>query len=107
MRVCISASGNWMAWFRHSGRPHTIGAVAHPIVAHSRGGGARPRGVGAVLRLGEAEGDAHLAGEHLLAPVLLRWRARVVRPEPRREVADDRRLVLQVVVESEALGRKV
>ena len=81
-----------------------LGPVDDPLVPVAHGGGLQPRGVRAVRRFREAESDAHLAGEHLLAPLLLCGRARVADHEHAREVADDGRLVLQVVVKSQPSG---
>ena len=60
-----------------------------------------------MVGLGEAEGDAHLARQHLLAPLLLVGCTGVVHHQHAREIADDGRLVLQVVVQAESLGREV
>jgi hypothetical protein len=83
-------------------------AVDDPLVAVGHRGRLEERGVGAVVRLGEAEREAAGAVEearHPLLPLLVR--AEVAHHQHGREVADDRALVLQVVVQTEALGGQV
>ena len=83
-------------------------AVDHPLVAVAHGGGLEVGGVGAVVRLGQPEGEAAGAVEEAGHPLrLLLVGAEVAHHQHRREVADDRALVLQVVVQPEALGREV
>ena len=61
-----------------------------------------------MIGLGQAEGDALLAGEHALEiAVLLLLGAEAVQQQRHREVADDRALVLQVVVQAEPLVREM
>jgi hypothetical protein len=85
-----------------------LGAVDHPAVAVLHGAGFEPGGIGSVIRLGEAERHRPLAGDQRLGPLgLLRGRAEPVHHDDLREVADDRRLVLQVVVQPESLVRQV
>ena len=84
-------------------------AVDDPLVAVALGVGLHPRGVGAVLRLGDAEREAaavpaarsstHSAFCSSVPYSIISSSADVV--------ADDRVLVLQVVVQPEALGREV
>ena len=86
--------------------------IFSPLMTHSSpsrtGGGLHPRRVGAVVRLGEAEPDAGLAGEHLRDPLgLLGLGAVLLHHQHGREVADDRRLVLEVVEQPETLGGEV
>ena len=85
-----------------------LGAVDHPAVAVGDGAGLQPGRVGAVLRLGQAERHRPLPGDQRLGPIrLLGVGAEPVHHDDLREVADDRRLVLQVVVQAEALVRQV
>ena len=82
-------------------------AVDHPLVAVAHGGRLQVGGVGAVVRLGEPERQAARAVEEAGHPVgLLRVGAEVAHHQHGREVADDRALVLQVVVQAEALVRR-
>ncbi len=75
----------------------------HPLVAVTNRGGLHPRGVRTVERLGQPEPDARRAVEHLRDPLgLLRFGAVLLHHQDRDEVADDRALVLQVVVQPEA-----
>ena len=68
----------------------------------------QPGRVRAVLRLGESECHRPLAGDQRLAPLaLLCVGAEPVHHDHLRKIADDRRLVLQVVVQPEALVRQV
>ena len=61
-----------------------------------------------MVRLGEPERHRPLAGDQRLGPLLLlRVGAEPVHHDDLREVADDRRLVLQVVVQPEPLVRQV
>ena len=72
------------------------------------GRGLHEGGVRAVVGLGQAEGDALLAGEHAFEiAVLLLLGAETVQQQGDREIADDRALVLQVVVQAEALVREM
>ena len=72
------------------------------------GAGLEPGGVGAVVRLGQPERHRPLAGDQRLGPLLLLCvGAEPVHHDDLREVADDRGLVLQVVVQPEALVRQV
>jgi len=61
-----------------------------------------------VQRLGEAEADALGALEHAFdVALLLLLRAEAMQQERHRKVADDRALVLQIVVQAEPLVRQV
>ena len=61
-----------------------------------------------MVGFGEAERHGALAGEHRLDPLgLLRLGTEPVHHDHLREVADDGRLVLQVVVQAESLVRQV
>ena len=83
-------------------------AVDHPVAALLDRGGLHEGGVGAVQRLGQAEADALRAGEHALdVAVLLLLRAEAMQQQRDREVADDRALVLQVVVQAQPLVREM
>ena len=77
----------------------------HPLVAVADRRRLHPGGVGAVQRLGESESDARRPGEHLRDPLgLLCRRAVLLHHQHGDEVADDRALVLQVVVQAESLA---
>ena len=83
-----------------------------PLITHSspsaHGGRLEVRGVGAVVRLGEPEREPAGAVEEARHPLgALLVGAEVAHHQHGREVADDRALVLQVVVQPEALGREV
>ena len=91
----------------HAGVP-ALGAVDHPLVTDEFGTGLQPGGIAAVVGFGESEGHRTLAGEHGLDPLgLLRLGAEPVHHDHLGEVADDRGLVLQVVVQTESLVRQV
>ena len=91
----------------HAGVP-AFGAVDHPRVAVEACGGLQPGGITAVVGFGEAEGHRPLTGEHGLNPLgLLLLGAEPVHHDDLREVTDDGRLVLQIVVQAEALVRQV
>ena len=61
-------------------------------------------GVRAVVGLGQAEGDAVFAGDRAFDHRLLVVAAVAVEHGDQRQIADDRMLVLQIVVQAEALG---
>ena len=83
-------------------------AVDRPLVAVALGVGLHVGGVGAVVGLGDAEGEPLGALEHPLDPLLLLLGRAVVHHQQHADaVADDRVLGLQIVVEAEALGRQV
>ena len=91
----------------HAGVP-TLRPVDDPLVAVAVGVGLHPGGIRAVQRLGESEADAGLALQHLRDPLGLLLVGPVeLHHQHRREVADDRALVLEIVVKAEALGRQV
>ena len=91
----------------HAGVP-ALGAVDHPLVTDEFGAGLQPGGVAAVVGFGESEGHRPLTGEHGLDPLgLLRLGAEPVHHDHLREVADDRGLVLKVVVQTKSLVRQV
>ena len=91
----------------HAGVP-SLGAVDDPLVAVTVGGRFHPGGVRSVHRLGQTEADPGFAGQHLRYPMLLLLGGAVqVHHQHRREVADHRALVLQVVVQPQSLGREV
>ncbi len=60
-----------------------------------------------VLGLGEAEGDAIFAGDGAFDHRLLFVGSVTVEHGNQRQIADDRMLVLQVVVQAKSLGRKM
>ena len=61
-----------------------------------------------MLGLGDAEGEAELAVEHRLEPLFLLLLGAVVDHQQHAHgVADDRVLVLQIVVQPQPLGRQV
>ena len=67
-----------------------------------------PGRVGAVIRLGQAEGDAHRAVEDSRNErLLLLLGAEVAEHQDRRQIADDRAFVLQIVVQAQPLGRQM
>ena len=83
-----------------------------PLMTHSSpsgdGGRLEVRRVGAVIRLGEPEREPAGAVEEARHPLgALLVGAEVAHHEHRREVPDDRALVLQIVVQPEALRREV
>jgi hypothetical protein len=95
----------------HTGRPHllavdapagdTVASLAHSASFHVRR-------VRAVLRLGQAEGDDEFAFDTAANELLfLRRAAEVAHHHDERKVADDRVLVLQIVVQPEALRREM
>ena len=95
---------SWVAWCRPGVEP--LLPVDDPLVAVGHRRGLEVGGVGAVVGLGEPEGQPARAVEearHPLGPLLVG--AEVAHHQHGREVADDRALVLQVVVQAEALGR--
>ena len=83
-------------------------AVDHPVAAVAHGAGLEPGGVAAVIGLGEPEGDALRARDHALEQLrLLRGAAVAVDHVHLRKIPDDRRLVLEIVVQAEPLVRQV
>ena len=82
-------------------------AVDDPLVAVAHGGGLHVRRVGAVLRLGDAEREALAAFGEVVDPLRLLLVGAVGDHQQQADVvADDRVLVLQVVVQPEALARR-
>ncbi|MGY2934422.1 hypothetical protein ACVWZ6_004024 [Bradyrhizobium sp. GM6.1] len=94
----------------HAGRPHLL-AVDDPALDVVTGRGHRARfhmgGVRAVIWLGQAEGDAVLALDRAVDHRLLVVASVAIEHGGDGEVADDGMLVLEVVVQAEALGGKV
>ena len=91
----------------HAGIP-ALGAVDHPLVTYEFGTGLQPGGIAAVVGFGESESHRTLTGEHGLDPLgLLRLGAEPVHHDHLREVADDRGLVLEIVVQTESLVRQM
>ena len=83
-------------------------AVDHPLVAVPNGGGLHVGGVGAVLRFGDAEREPSTPLGEVVDPVrLLRLGAVLDHQQQPDVVADDRVLVLQVVVEAKTLAGEV
>ena len=83
-------------------------AVDDPVVAVADGGGLHVRGVGAVLGLGDPEGEAAAALGEVVDPLGLLLVGAVLQHQQQPDVvADDGVLVLQVVVQAEALGGEV
>ena len=83
-------------------------AVDDPLVAVAVGVGLHPRGVGAVVELGDAEREAAAVLGHARQPVgLLLVAAVLLHQHHAEDVADDRVLGLQVAVQPEALRREV
>ena len=97
---------SWVAWC--SPLLNRLCAVDDPLVAVLHRRGLEERGVGPVVGLGQAEGEAAAAVEEAGHPLgLLGLGAVVAHHQHGREVADDRALVLQVVEQPEALGGEV
>ena len=83
-------------------------AVDYVVVAVADRSGLEPACIGAMVGLGEAEGDAGLAREHAIEKLLLLGVASVPLPHfDRWEIADDRGFVLEVVVQPQAFGGEV
>ena len=83
-------------------------AVDDPLVAVAHGVRLHVRGVGAVLGLGDAEREAAPAFGEVVEPLRLLLLGAVVEHQQQADVvADDRVLVLQVVVQPEALAGEV
>ena len=97
---------SWVAWCRPElKRLCPLSTHSSPSCDRGR---LEERGVRPVVRLGEAEGQPAGAVEEAGHPLgLLRVGAEVAHHQHRREVADDRALVLQVVVQAEALVGEV
>ena len=93
----------------HAGRPHLL-AVDDPALDVVAGRRHRARlhvrRVGAVIRLGQAKGDAVLALDRAVDHRLLVVAAVAVEHGDDGQIADDRMLVLQIVVQAEALRRQ-
>ncbi len=88
----------------HAGVP-PLGAVDHPAVAVGHGAGLQPGCVRPVFRLGEPERHRAFPGDQRLRPfAALRVGAEPLDHDHLGEIADDRRLVLQVVVQSDPFG---
>ena len=109
----------WPGFTRRAGEDQVVGGAVHagveplgavddPVVAVRHGRGLQPGGIGAVVGFGQPERHRPLAGDQGVGPLLLlRVGAEPVHHDDLREVADDRRLVLQVVVQPETLVRQV
>ena len=83
-------------------------AVDDPFVAVAVTMGLHVGGVRTMLGFGDAEGEAPTAGRQIVEPLALLFVTAVDRHQERSDVvADDGVLVLQVVVETEPLRRKV
>jgi hypothetical protein len=82
--------------------------VDHPVAAVADRGGLQPRRVRSVVGFGQPEGHGPPTGEHRLDPLgLLRLGPEPLHHDDLGEVPDDRRLVLQIVVQAETLVREV
>src|ERR1700735_3683232 len=82
--------------------------VDDPVIAVPRRAGLHERRVGAVCGLGDAERETLAAGRPVVDPLgLLRGGAVLDHQQQPDVVADDHVLVLQVAVQSEALGGQV
>ena len=94
----------------HAGDPHLL-AIDQPavlaVLPGTHGAGFHVRRVGAVVRLGQAKAGDELAGQGRLGEMFLVRAREVPQHQDLREVADDRMLVLKVVVQAEALLGKV
>ena len=85
-----------------------LGAVYDPVVAFLVGLGLHVGGVGAVLRLGDAEGEAAPPFGQVVDPLRLLLLGAVLDHQQKAHVvADDGVLGLQVVVQAEALDRQM
>ena len=83
-------------------------AVDAPSVSLAHGARFHPGRVGAVIRLGQAEGDANRAVEDSRNErLLLLLGAEIAEHQHRRQVTDDRAFVLQIVVQAQSLGRQM
>ena len=95
----------------HAGGPHLLAVDAPagtPVAGFRHGSCLHVRGVGAVLRLGQPEGQVHALVEHALNEfVALRGRAEVANGQHEGVVGDDRMLVLQVVVQPQPACREM
>jgi hypothetical protein len=84
-----------------------LAAVDDPMIAVLHASCFKPRRITAVARFGQAEGEMLLPGDDALDIALLLLGAVVGKRGNDREIADDRRLVLQIVVQAEPLGGEV
>ena len=85
-----------------------LGAVDDPVVAVGLGVGFQPGRVRAVQRLGQPERHRAFPGDQRLGPRgALLVGAEPLHHDHLREVPDDRRLVLQVVVQAKAFVRQM
>ena len=94
----------------HAGRPHLPAVdrpAGHAVLRRALRAGFHMRGVGAVVGLGQAEGDAVFAGDAALDHRPLLGASVQVEHGHERKIADDRVLVLQIVVQAQALGGEV
>ncbi len=94
----------------HAGRPHLLAVDAPAVDAARLGHRARLHmsRVGAVLRLGQSERNDDFAFEAAADELsFLRGAAEVAHHHDEREITDHRMLVLQIVVQAEALRREM
>src|ERR1700730_9354908 len=84
-----------------------LAAVDDPMIAVAHPRRLQPRRIAAVSGFGQAEGKMLLAADDALDIALLLFGAVVGERRNDREIADDRRLVLKVVVQAEPFGGKV
>ena len=85
-----------------------LGAVDHPAVAVGFGVGLQPGRVGSVLGLGKPEGHGPLPGDQCLRPCpALLIGTEALHHDHLGKVPHDRRLVLQIIVQTKPLVRQV
>ncbi len=113
-RIAVIAAGageqRAMGGDMHAGGPHLL-AVDHPsldaVAGRLHRAGFHMGRIRAMLGLGEAKGDAVFSDQRSLDHRLLVVAAVAVEHGDEREIADDRVLVLQVVVQAKSLGREM
>ncbi len=95
----------------HAGDPHFFAIdqpAGHAIAGFRHGAGFHVRGVAAMVRLGQAKGGDAFPGEAAQDEfLLLRRGAKGFEHGHEREIADDGMLVLQIIVQAQALGGKM
>src|SRR5260370_6652773 len=85
----------------------TLAAVDHPVIAVAHAGRLQPRRVATVAGFGQAKREMLLPGDDALDIGLLLFGAVVGERCNDRKIADDRRLVLQVVVQAKTFRGEV
>src|SRR5665213_3911858 len=94
----------------HAGGPHLLAVDDPSRDAISRGlyrAGFHVSGVRAVLGLGQAKGDAIFASDGAFDHGLLVVATVAIEHRDQRKIADDRMLVLQIVVQAKAPGSEM